>query len=546
MLWKRLYFFLTILLISAGCSHSVKKYENVFYWNLYTGITSLDPAFARSQSNIWVVNQLFNGLVQLDDSMNVKPCIAKRWEINQEGTVYTFILKNDVYFHDDEAFTNGNGRKVTARDFVFSFYRIINPATASPGAWIFNDKVRKKEEGPAFEAVNDSVFRIYLQRSFPPFLSLLTTQYCSVVPQEAVNKYGKEFRAKPVGTGPFFVKYYIEGEKLILHKNPDYFESDTNGKKLPYLDAVDISFITSKQNEFFSFMQEKLDFISGIDQSYKDNLLTKEGELKEKFKGKLQFEKSPFLNTEYLGFLIDTSINNNKTSPLQLKKVRQAINYAVDRPKMIRYIRNNIGLPGEFGFVPPGLPPFSKASGKYYSYNPAKAKQLLKEAGFPEGKGIPEIKLATTANYLDLTIFVQKQLLEIGIPVTIENVPSSTLSEWKSQGKSAFFRGSWIADYPDPENYLAIFYSKNIPPAGPNYFHYTNLEYDKLYEKAIKLNDPAERNYIYIQMQEILMEDPPFLVLYYDEVVRLKSNRIKGLTPNPINLINLKKVSLLK
>lgn len=504
----------------------------------------MDPAFARTQANIWVVNQVFNGLVQLDDSMHVLPCIARRWEINEDGTVYTFTLRSDVFFQNNLVFPGGKGRKVTAKDFVYSFKRLIDPSTASPGAWIFNDKIRPEEVGEAFVAENDTTFKIYLQRSFPPFLSLLTTQYCSVVPQEAVSKYGKDFRAQPVGTGPFFVKYYIEGEKLILHKNPNYFESGEKGEKLPYLDAVDISFITSKQNEFFSLMQHKLDFISGIDQSYKDNLLTKDGQLKEKFKGKLQFEKSPFLNTEYLGFLIDSSANT-KTHPLQNKKVRQAINYAIDRPKMIRYIRNNIGLPGEYGFVPPDLPPFSRRSEKYYSYNPAKARQLLKEAGYPEGKGITEIKLATTANYLDLTIFVQKQLQEIGIPVIIENVPSSTLSEWKSQGKSVFFRGSWIADYPDPENYLAIFYSKNFPPAGPNYFHYKNPEYDKLYEKAIKLNDLTERNNIYLKMQEILMEDAPFLVLYYDEVVRLKSNRVKGLNPNPINLINLKKVKIL-
>ncbi len=532
---------LMIILFCCTCARKEQKYANVFYWNLYTGVTSLDPAFARSLANIWSCQQLYNGLIQLDEHLKIKPCIAKNWTISEDGLTYTFTLRNDVYFHDHELFPNGKGRKVTASDFKYSFNRIIDPATASPGAWIFNNKV--VVDSP-FKALNDTTFCIRLQKPFAPFLSLLTTTYCSVVPKELISHYGKDFRAHPIGTGPFFMKYYYEGEKLILHKNQQYFEfdKDTNGKltRLPFIAAVDISFIDSKQNEFFSFMQGKLDLVNGIDQSFKDNVLNKDGTLKAAFSDKLNFEKSPFLNTEYFGFLVDSLPKGMNAK--QFKMVRQAMNYALDRTKMMRYIRNSIGIPGIYGFIPPDL---LQAEPKiYYPYLPGKAAQLLRDAGFPNGKGLPIIKLSTTANYLDLSIFVQHAMEDAGIPVQIENIPSSSLSEYKSKGKSLFFRGSWVADYPDAENYLSIFYSKNRPPDGPNYFHYHNIQFDQKYDSLINKKDITTDPQSYSRMQDLMMEEAPVLILYYDETVRLLAKRVHGLHANPINSVDLKYVQL--
>ncbi len=248
---------------------------NVFRYNESAGITSLDPAFARNLENIWAVNQIFNGLVQMDDKLNVKPCIAKRWEISEDGTVYTFYLRNDVYFHDSPVFPAGKGRKVTAQDFVHSFFRIVDPKIASPGAWIFNMiDFSERSNHAGFIAENDTVLKIYLTNPFPPFLGLLTMQYCSVVPHEAVEQYGYEFRKNPVGTGPFKFKVWKEGVKLILEKNSNYFETDAQGNKLPYLDGVAISFIKDEEAEFFEFMQGKLDFVSGREGMAKQEIFT--------------------------------------------------------------------------------------------------------------------------------------------------------------------------------------------------------------------------------------------------------------------------------
>jgi len=171
--------------------------KTVFNLNLDQGLTSLDPAFARNQNVLWMTNQLFNGLVQIDDSLNIKPCVAKSWEISEDGKTYTFHLRNDVYFHDDPLFENGKGRKAVAKDFKYSFSRIIDPKMASSGAWIFNDKVDGKE---AFQAPDDSTFVIHLNKPFPPFISMLSAQYCSVVPFEITEHYVKEFRSHPIGT----------------------------------------------------------------------------------------------------------------------------------------------------------------------------------------------------------------------------------------------------------------------------------------------------------------------------------------------------------
>ncbi|MFZ4547617.1 MAG: ABC transporter substrate-binding protein, partial [Bacteroidales bacterium] len=419
------FIFLTLLFFaSCKSKHFEDDGRTVFRYNESAGITSLDPAFARNQANIWAVNQLFNGLMQLDDNLKVKPCIAKSWEISANGLSYTFHLRNDVFFHESEAFSGKKSRKVVANDFVYSFSRLLDEKLASPGAWVLAQV--KKEEYKSFVALNDSTLIINLEAPFPPFLGLLCMQYCSVVPREAIQKYGVDFRQHPVGTGPFSFGMWKEGVKLVMLKNEQYFES-VNGKLLPYLDAVAVSFIVDKQSAFLEFIKGNLDFISGIDASYKDELLTNEGALRSKYSSVINLTKQPYLNTEYLGILIDTNYKAASESSLKLKLIRQAINYSFDRVKMMRYLRNNIGIAGTAGFVPAGMPWFDQKQIPGYDFNPAKAAQLLSLAGFPGGKGLPPITLTTNASYLDLCKFIQSQLSELGFDIRIDVTPPATL-----------------------------------------------------------------------------------------------------------------------
>ncbi len=537
----------TVLLLCQSCSTSTEKGtdKTVFRYNQPEALSSLDPAFARNQANIWATTQLYNGLVELDQELKIGPGIAKSWEVSEDGRTYTFILRDDVYFHDHEVFEGGKGRKVTARDVAYSFKRIIDPATASTGAWVFNDKVLSDRNGAisdtAFLAVNDSTFKIYLNEPFIAFLEILTMPYAFVVPQEAVAKYGKDFRANPVGTGPFMFKQWDEGNAIIMHKNPNYWKKDDKGEQLPYLYAVQISFITDRKSEFLTFMQGKLDFLSGVREGSRDLILNNDGTVQDDFKGKFTVRKEPYLNTEYIGFQLDPTNLKEPNPAVQDKRVRQALNYAINKKEMIAYFRNNIGIPGHSGMVPPSLPSFSQEKVPGYSYNPKKARELLTAAGYTYQNPL-SMRLSTVAEHKELAEYMQKKWAEIGVQVTIDINQGPAHQETVDNGRAPFFMKSWLGDYPDAENYLALFYSKNFSPAGPNKTHFVNAEFDKLYEQAKLERDVKKRWELYQAMDRIVVEEVPVIVLYYDEVLRLTQNNIEGLEPNPMNMLKLEQV----
>lgn len=533
-------FLVALCLLLSSCK---QVYDNsdkmIFRYNESSGIASLDPAYASGLSTIWPCNLLYNGLVELDDQLNIKPCIAKSWTISEDGTVYTFIIRQDIYFHQTEFYPFEGNRKVSAYDFVYSFNRIVDGKTASPGAWVFQ-KVRRDVTGKAaFLALNDTTFQITLTEAFPAFLGILSMKYCSVVPHEVVEHYGKDFRTHPVGTGPFQFQLWEEGVKLVLRKNPRYFETDEKGQRLPYLDAVAISFIVDKQSVFMEFMKGSVDFMSGVEACYKDALLTKSGELNPQYADKVQLLTGPFLNTEYLGFMLK---DDNKDNPLLKKELRQAINYCFDRTKMMRYLRNNIGYPGTSGFVPMGMASFDSSIVHGYEYNPKKALQLLEAAGYPNGEGLPPIQLSVSANYLDLCQYIQHELSQLGITLTLDVQQGAQQREMMRSYKLPFFRGSWVCDYPDPENYLSLFCSDNLQPKGSNYTHYVNAAYDKLLKQSQHCTDEVQRNTYYTQLDSMLMEDAPVVVLYYDKLVRFIGKDIQGMTTNPINNLDLRRV----
>ncbi len=501
-------------------------------------VTSLDPAAAVSFENISIVNQLFNGLVQMNDSLQIQASIAKSWSISADEIAYTFNLRNDVYFHDNTCFPNGKGRKVKASDFVYSFNRLMDAKVSSATTLLtyVNNKSQK-----AFEAPNDSTFIIHLKKPFVPFIRILTMKYFSVLPHEAIELYGDDFRKTPVGTGPFRFKMWEEGSKIVLLKNNNYFEYQ-GATRLPYLDAVSVSFIKDKETSFLNFLKGTTDMISGIDAINTDEVLTPEGIINDEYKSKFKMQTTPFLKTDYLGFIIDENLPAVKNSPLKIKAIRQAINYGFDRKKMVIYLRRNFGIAATSGFIPPGLPSYNASIVKGYDYNPEKVRQLLTEAGFPNGKGLPAISLATTEQYLELAEYIQSQLSEFGIEIKIDVQKSSVLGENAANSKINFFRKSWVADYADEENFLSLFYSKNWSPKGFNYTHYSNPGFDRLYEKSLEeLNDSVRTNY-FREMDKLLIDDAPVVPLYYDEVVRLVQNNIVGLTLNPMNLLNLKRV----
>ncbi len=535
-----LYIFIFFTVYSCGRENSDSSDKKVFRYNEASGLTSLDPAFAKDQSIIWPCLNLYNGLVQLDTSLRIVPAIAHSWEISGNGKVYSFHLRKDVFFHNNAGFsTPDSTRRVTANDFVYSFHRLTDLKLSSPGAWVMKP-VLHDEKGniKGIYSKNDTTLIIELENVYPPFLGLLTMPYCSVVPKEIVEKYGPDFRSNPCGTGPFQFSFWKEGVKLILLKNANYFEFNGDNR-LPFLDALEISFLSDKQSSFIEFLKGRLDFLSGTDPAYKDELLTRSGNLQPKYGDRFIMETQPYLNTEYLGILMD---NENATMlPLTIKKIRQALNYGFDRRKMISYLRNNMGTPGIYGIVPPGLPSFD-SSLVAYEYDPEKVKQLLIESGYPNGQNLPEIVLSTTTNYQDLCEFIKSQWEEFGFKIKIDINQAAVHRKMIAEQKLGFFRGSWIADYPDAENYLSLFYSPNFAPVGPNYTHFKNVRYDQLYQSAAsEINDSVRYQY-YREMDKIIIDESPVIILFYDKVLRLYDKNISGLGTNAMNLLILKNV----
>ena len=521
------------LVISFSC-HNDRETQNdhlVFKYNEHSNIATLDPAFASNPQLIWPTNQIFNSLVQLDSQLNVKPDIAQSWDYNDSTLTYTFNLREDVYFHKSIVFVNNHKdstRIATAYDFEYSFNRLLDEKVAARGRWVLNNVKQ-------FYAKNNSTFIIQLKKPFPAFLGLLSMRFCSVVPKEAIDYYGNNFRSNPIGTGPFVMKLWEENVKLVLRKNSLYFEKDEKGEQLPYLEAIAITFLPDKQSEFLQFVQGKLDFISGLDNSYKDDLITTKGKLQKKYENKFNMITSPYLNTEYLGFFMGSN-----SSEIQSKKIRQAVNYGFNRDKMITYLRNGIGIPAKNGFIPKGLPGFNELDG--FTYQPLKARDLVSQYIKESGNKNPSISIGTNSQYLDLCEYIQRELEKIGIKVIIDVVPPSTLRQLKSSGELDIFRASWIADYPDAENYLSLFYSENFTPNGPNYTHFKNSTYDSLYISSLSVSNIDDRKLLYEKMDSIIINEAPVVPLYYDMAVRFVNKKVTGLGINPQNFLVLKRV----
>ena len=520
-----------VAMISTGCSTEEVADVNVFHYNQHNNITSLDPAFAKSQNNIWAVNHIYSTLVDLDENLSVMPGIAKSWQVDDDGTGYTFLLRDDVYFHVDSCFGNLKTRRVNAHDIVYSYNRLMDTVLNAPGSWIFAGKV---SSDTPFKALNDSIFQLQLSQPFAPLLSLLTMQYCSILPSEAVDYYGIDFFKQPVGTGPFKFKRWIQNQGLFLLRNNEYF----NWKDSTYysnLDGIRTSFIGERSLAFLELVNDGIDFFTGLESSYINTALNADGTLREKYKDRVQLIKSPYLNFEYLG------LNSSATGAHPLLSnvdFRKALNYGIDRQLMLQSLRNGIGKPADAGVITRGLPSYDPTRVKGYYYDKDKALSLLNQ--FPKEILNSELLVQTSKDYLDLTTFIAKQWEELGLNIRINVMESAALRSGMRSGDVSVFRASWIADYPDGESFLSMFYSGN--PAPPNYTRFANEKFDQLYHLAMQETAKENKIILYQRMDSIVVAQAPVIFLFYDEVSIFADPQVTGLSRNALNLLQVKSI----
>lgn len=516
--------FLGISIMS--CKQSPSPY-NVFKYNLVNHPNSLDPAFAKSLSSTWIGSHIFNTLVITDENSNIIPSAAKSWEISEDGLQYRFILKNNIEFHKNACFGKDSTRMLTAHDVAFSLARILDENVNSPGSWIFENNVAEKQP---FQALNDSVFVLRLKKPFRPMLSILTMQYCSIVPEEAIAFYGAEWKNNPVGTGPFKFKKWIKNQNLFLLKNKSYWS------ELGNIDGIKIDFIVDRKIAFLELLNGNIDLVSGLESSFINEMLTPEGKLQNRHHDKINFVKSAYLNTEYIGINMELLQDGD---PLKNKDFRKALNYSINKELMMKSLRNGVGHPANNGFTPKGLASYSEDLFGY-AYNLERAKKHLKASQI-DLTAIEPITIYTNQPYADLMLFVAKQWELLGIPTNIEILESSILREGMRKGKIKLFRASWIGDYIDAENFMSVFYGKNNAP--PNYTRFKNTDFDELYAESNLELDDKNRNATFRKMDSLLIDEAPVIFLFYDQSSNFYSRSIEGMQHSLNNLPFVENIS---
>lgn len=559
-----LFIFAITILTFHSCSKDENAGQKIFNININQNIETLEPVMSNSVQSIWGLSLVMEGLVQFDKDSRLVACIAKNWTISDDALLYTFNLRNDVYFHDNECFrelirlgkaSTIRGRSVNASDFKYCIERVCNPKTKSRGQWVFRDKIKGAQEYIDFmsgkssievkeisgvKAINDSTLSIELTKPFSPFLSTLTMTYGFVYPKEAVEFYGEKFGQNPVGSGPFkFVKWDIDKE-LVFSRNNYYWDRDKSGSQLPFLEGVKISFTQSSETEFLDFQNGKYDYHEPSSETF-DQITDANGNLLEAQEKSYSLNKQPWLQTVFFGMMQSPDLPGGKEGPfVNNKNLRQALNYAVDKEKIMKYVLKNRGKAAVNGPIPIGMPGFNPDIAGY-TFDKDKAKKLFTDAGYPDGKGL-NLTLVTGNDEIQKTIAiaVQEQLRDFGINLQLEQMIQATLISKQEEGVFPFWRASWGADYYDPENFMALFYSKNITPKGPNRVGYSNPVVDKMYEDALKITDFDQRKKIYDEMQKIVIEDAVWLNLYYNQKVYLLQKNIEGFYIDGLNIINLK------
>ncbi len=509
---------------------------------------TLNPSSIVDVVSDFVATQIYSGLVKLNNAnLKVEPAIAEKWEIDPSGTKYTFHIRKGITFQDNPCFSGGIGREVKAADFKYSF-ELLCKNTPNNGAFTSTFKDRVKGANAYFEGkgelegvkvIDDYTLEITLERPSTVFLQILAEALCSVVAKEAVEKYGEEMK---IGTGAFvFDEAHSTKDKIVLRKNPTYYCSDSLGNKLPFLDSVLIYIIPAKDQELALFKDGKLDIITTLpSQSIKEMVETQIQDF-QNHPPKYLLDNAPEMITQYYTF-------NLTRPPFDNIKVRKAFNMAVNRKKIVEDILNNQAFgPAIYGFVPPTFIGYDNAKIKGYEYNVAEAQKLLKEAGYPNGRAFPPVKIILNsggARYTNVVVEVQKELLEnLNINVDFEVIPRAKKIDLESLGQTDISRDAWVADYPSPESFLSVFFGETVPKdinqkSFPNSARYKNAQYDTYYVRGRDAINKDSSYLNFMKAEQILMNDAPMMVLWYDGNYKLTRFGIQNIHTNAMHYRN--------
>lgn len=555
--------FLIAVICGSSCARhgaeSAAPGEMVYYGST-ARVRGFDPIKAGDVASALAISRIYEGLLQyayLDRPYHVEPLLAEALpDVSGDGLTYTFKIRRGIYFQDDPCFidTNGQGRELTAEDFVYSIKRVADIKNASTGYWAFNDRIvgldewRATTAGDAPSDYDAPVEGLYaadrytlvfkLKRPYPQLLWILTMHYAFAVPREAVQFYGREFVNHPVGTGPYVLKSYRQNYRYEYARNPKWVETGRvelyplhgapddppelladAGRPIPFIDRIVQYVVDDSTTEWLMFLTGAFES-SGVSRDNWNAVITKDRLLTPELAERgIRLLSAPTLDLFYIGFNMDDPVvgaSSNPETHERHRKLRQAMTCAFDTEQYIRFYNHRITRPT--GPIPPGVAGYVDRPPRF-PFDLERARQLLTEAGYPEGRD------PATARRLQLTLelgagdnpeFRQAAELIAHFMERIGIVLKPSYNNWPTfldkmeRRQAQLFMLGWVADYPDAENFLQLFYGPNQSP-GPNHCNYVNPEFDALYEKARVMPDSPERTELYQRMADIVIEDCPWI-----------------------------------
>ncbi len=555
---KFLILFSAFLFLSSCASHEKSSYLHL---RLSEDPTTLDPAYIVDVQGGVVAAKIFDGLVSYDDKARIIPGLASSWSVSKDGKIYTFNIRRGVKF--------SNGRELTSSDVKTSFERVLSPKTNSPRTWLF-DRIKgarrfmngKCADVSGIKTPDAHKLIIELSAPFGPFLGLLAMPGAYVVPKEEVERYGTHFSDHPVGTGPFILERWEHGSRITLRANAKYFGG-----------APDVAGIT------YRVIPEELTAVAEFERGNLDALNVPAPEFR-RYSQDPRWDKKLLsqvgLNTYYLGM-------NCQKTPLNDVRVRRAISMAIDRKRILETVYEGRGVlargpvpdflfpvPSHTGgslfsspspaggrggqggegypaptrrYAPPSPPggegnklnAVPSGNGDFpYNYNPAEAKRLLKEAGYPNGISL-KIYIGNEQETLDMVEVIQQYLADVGVKTSIVQLEWSAFKQAINNGDADLFWLSWQADYPDPENFLyPVFYSGNIGPAG-NRARFQDRKFDALITQAQVEPDTKKRMELYRGAQARVVEMAPWVFFWHKKDYVVLGPRVRGYRLYPIS-----------
>jgi oligopeptide transport system substrate-binding protein len=567
---------LCLFVLLSSCTKDKKATENVLNLSLSGEVSTLDPANSYDTISASVVYQAYEQLFQyhyLKRPYSIQPLLADGLpKITNNGTRYTIKIKKGVQYHPNTAFGEQT-RFVKAQDFVNQIKRLAFLPTRSNGWWLFNDRIVginkfRKDAGndikkfyelniEGLKAIDDHTLVIDLTRPYPQMLYALTMSFTSPMPLEAIKFYNNNLSSNVIGTGPFYLDTWQRRSGIQLKKFPAYREVfypsqgdryshrknllEDAGKKIPFIDAIKFKVIKESQTRWLNFRKQAIDILAIPKDNYQTSIDENGNLTKELTDDKITLQISPTLTYWWLSFNMKDDIVGPNL------KLRQAIAHAIDGSKYIKSFTSNTGQPAN-SIYPPGIPGYDPSHELPYEYNIEKAKKLLEDAGYPGGKGLPELNFdvrGISTVHRQRAGYVKKELAKIGIKVkTRSNTFPAFLSKSR-KGNLQFWQDGWAMDYPDAENSIQLLVTKNHAP-GPNATYFSNTKVDKLYKKLKTLDDGPEKFEIMREIERTVHKQLPWIMQYYARTYILQHEHIRNYRQSDIVYNYMKYIKIKK